>query len=150
MRWSRREVSGVYFASGPPPCCLRVFFQGCSQLSRHPASRKFCRKWFTAVMPTLRGSRSRTSFSMSVFTRSMRICISFASIDVFFCRFFCHLVKKRYICRAFFWCNGRCDGRTDWRLFYCSRKKYGCSKPSLCTSSFTFHFLLLYVMVYRL
>ena len=107
MRWSRREVRGVYFASGPPPCCHRVFFQGCSPLSRHPASRKFCRKWFTATTPTLRGSRSRTSFSMSVFTRSMRICISFASIDVFFYRFLCYYEKKHYFCSISFWSSDR-------------------------------------------
>ena len=83
IMWLRLEVRGPYFASGELESWRRVRFQGCSPLSSQPPSRKFCLKWLTAVTPTLRGSRSLTSFKVSSLAFLTSFSMSFASIVVY-------------------------------------------------------------------
>ena len=83
IMWLLLEVSGPYFASGELESWRRVRFQGCSPLSSQPPSRKFCLKWLTAVTPTLRGSRSLTSFKVSSLAFLTSFSMSFASIVVY-------------------------------------------------------------------
>ena len=83
IMWLLLEVSGPYFASGELESWRRVRFQGCSPLSSQPPSRKFCLKCLTAVTPTLRGSRSLTSFKVSSLAFLTSFSMSFASIVVY-------------------------------------------------------------------
>ena len=82
MRWLRRDVSGLYLASGELLSCRRVRFHGCKPPSSQPPSRKFCLKWLTATTPTFRGSLAGTSLMRSSLAFATSFCRSLSYIGL--------------------------------------------------------------------